>query len=174
MSKIVFFQGRRLITSYTMMLSPRVKTIWTAFPTATTEALISMLTMLNTNTRICSTPDFFFFSSRRRHTRCGRDWSSDVCSSDLDPAGIGEGEPVLVDARKETERDFIADGAHPPEDQRTVPHAANTLHCLPAYPLDVVLVVLPQPSEDGPVARLVGAQVVGPVLHPIPVVFGSL
>src|SRR6266498_5177795 len=25
----------------------------------------------------------FFFSSRRRHTRCGRDWRSDVCSSDL-------------------------------------------------------------------------------------------
>src|SRR6266542_6066756 len=24
----------------------------------------------------------FFFSSRRRHTRCYRDWSSDVCSSD--------------------------------------------------------------------------------------------
>src|SRR2546422_4944491 len=30
---------------------------------------------------------FFFFSSRRRHTRCSRDWSSDVCSSDLDRAG---------------------------------------------------------------------------------------
>src|SRR5687768_15759680 len=28
---------------------------------------------------------FFFFSSRRRHTRCSRDWSSDVCSSDLVP-----------------------------------------------------------------------------------------
>src|SRR5439155_2882882 len=27
---------------------------------------------------------FFFFSSRRRHTRWPRDWSSDVCSSDLD------------------------------------------------------------------------------------------
>src|SRR5207249_7347420 len=26
---------------------------------------------------------FFFFSSRRRHTRSKRDWSSDVCSSDL-------------------------------------------------------------------------------------------
>src|SRR2546429_3226208 len=26
---------------------------------------------------------FSFFSSRRRHTRCSRDWSSDVCSSDL-------------------------------------------------------------------------------------------
>src|ERR1035438_10747393 len=25
----------------------------------------------------------FFFSSRRRHTRCLSDWSSDVCSSDL-------------------------------------------------------------------------------------------
>src|SRR3989449_3953870 len=31
---------------------------------------------------------FFFFSSRRRHTRCSRDWSSDVCSSDLEIAHI--------------------------------------------------------------------------------------
>src|SRR4030043_68957 len=30
-----------------------------------------------------SMPYIFFFSSRRRHTRCSRDWSSDVCSSDL-------------------------------------------------------------------------------------------
>src|SRR3712207_7697152 len=30
----------------------------------------------------------FFFSSRRRHTRYWRDWSSDVCSSDLDEAGV--------------------------------------------------------------------------------------
>src|SRR5947209_19169609 len=29
---------------------------------------------------------FFFFSSRRRHTRYWRDWSSDVCSSDLSRA----------------------------------------------------------------------------------------
>src|SRR5256885_7775223 len=29
---------------------------------------------------------FFFFSSRRRHTRLQGDWSSDVCSSDLKPA----------------------------------------------------------------------------------------
>src|SRR5256884_4204173 len=33
--------------------------------------------------RYVSTFFFFFFSSRRRHTRCSRDWSSDVCSSDL-------------------------------------------------------------------------------------------
>src|SRR6266550_2402768 len=36
---------------------------------------------------------FFFFSSRRRHTRCSRDWSSDVCSSDLPVASDG---PVSV------------------------------------------------------------------------------
>src|SRR5206468_4424416 len=36
---------------------------------------------------------FFFFSSRRRHTRSDRDWSSDVCSSDLHrPDGV-EAEP---------------------------------------------------------------------------------
>src|SRR5207253_4638896 len=33
---------------------------------------------------------FFFFSSRRRHTRWPRDWSSDVCSSDL--ADLAEAE----------------------------------------------------------------------------------
>src|SRR5882762_9426804 len=32
---------------------------------------------------------FFFFSSRRRHTRFKCDWSSDVCSSDLDHVAAG-------------------------------------------------------------------------------------
>src|SRR5215208_2546913 len=32
----------------------------------------------------------FFFSSRRRHTRWPRDWSSDVCSSDLEAVGRAE------------------------------------------------------------------------------------
>src|SRR5206468_10074154 len=36
---------------------------------------------------------FFFFSSRRRHTISDRDWSSDVCSSDL------IGHPLAIDAR---------------------------------------------------------------------------
>src|SRR5436853_4075107 len=40
---------------------------------------------------------FFFFSSRRRHTRCLSDWGSDVCSSDLgdfydEPQGTGPGQ----------------------------------------------------------------------------------
>src|SRR5687768_9871404 len=39
----------------------------------------------------------FFFSSRRRHTRCSRDWSSDVCSSDLALTQARKfGGPVLV------------------------------------------------------------------------------
>src|SRR5215217_9341081 len=37
--------------------------------------------------------DFFCFSSRRRHTRYWRDWSSDVCSSDL--GTVCEADPVL-------------------------------------------------------------------------------
>src|SRR6266536_2081309 len=36
---------------------------------------------------------FFFFSSRRRHTRSTRDWSSDVCSSDLPAVLLLHGEP---------------------------------------------------------------------------------
>src|SRR3712207_9344882 len=41
---------------------------------------------------------FFFFSSRRRHTRYWRDWSSDVCSSDLAtcPAGTEITGPVAL------------------------------------------------------------------------------
>src|SRR5690606_14439050 len=42
----------------------------------------------------------FFFSSRRRHTRFSRDWSSDVCSSDLGPNYDGsEHEPLIMPAR---------------------------------------------------------------------------
>src|SRR5436305_11960866 len=57
---------------------------------------------------------FFFFSSRRRHTRCGRDWSSDVCSSDL----------VLADELLELRRllglDALAHAAADRVDERRV------------------------------------------------------
>src|SRR6266513_4947540 len=39
---------------------------------------------------------FFFFSRRRRHTRSKRDWSSDVCSSDLDGPLLGRVLAVAV------------------------------------------------------------------------------
>src|SRR6266513_3589690 len=44
---------------------------------------------------------FFFFSSRRRHTRSKRDWSSDVCSSDLAAVAVAErvAYPVVVKAQ---------------------------------------------------------------------------
>src|SRR2546429_3227312 len=42
-----------------------------------------MLSVVEGEVSLCTLCCFFFFSSRRRHTRCSRDWSSDVCSSDL-------------------------------------------------------------------------------------------
>src|SRR5690606_39595934 len=54
---------------------------------------------------------FFFFSSRRRHTRFSRDWSSDVCSSDLEPqlralagANPRRGDCRLTDGRRNPSR----------------------------------------------------------------------
>src|SRR5207302_5962802 len=41
---------------------------------------------------------FFFFSSRRRHTRFSRDWSSDVCSSDLARGPVRGGDPTRAAA----------------------------------------------------------------------------
>src|SRR5690606_39711511 len=56
----------------------------------------------------------FFFSSRRRHTRFSRDWSSDVCSSDLSSIediieDARNGRPyILVDAEdRENEGDIV-------------------------------------------------------------------
>src|SRR3712207_2554612 len=59
---------------------------------------------------VLQTVDVFFFSSRRRHTRYWRDWSSDVCSSDLVPMRrpletsggvVGTAAMALIDLRTE-------------------------------------------------------------------------
>src|SRR2546421_7568426 len=55
------FNGRRYLRHVFTLHTPSIWTEWL------------LLTLLA----------FFFFSSRRRHTRSDRDWSSDVCSSDL-------------------------------------------------------------------------------------------
>src|SRR5207302_3313001 len=46
----------------------------------------------------------FFFSSRRRHTRFSRDWSSDVCSSDLRSDVTDLPAPLLADAQAYREK----------------------------------------------------------------------
>src|SRR5271169_3885531 len=55
---------------------------------------------------------FFFFSSRRRHTRCYRDWSSDVCSSDLaqriHAVLFHQGAPALGEGTLRTEQGLAA------------------------------------------------------------------
>src|SRR5438045_9598836 len=62
---------------------------------------------------------WFFFSSRRRHTRCLSDWSSDVCSSDLEAgvadAGLAE---ALEDVGEEIGGDPFAGVADRSEERR--------------------------------------------------------
>src|SRR5262245_65374740 len=60
----------------------------------------------------------FFFSSRRRHTRCLSDWSSDVCSSDLRDAAKAllqtQGLQVVEDVEPGSDAEQ-ADAAPPPD-----------------------------------------------------------
>src|SRR2546428_9000255 len=50
---------------------------------------------------------FVFFSSRRRHTRSDRDWSSDVCSSDLHRGALPEIITPEVGALRDTLDDLV-------------------------------------------------------------------
>src|SRR5256885_4733685 len=70
-----------------------------------------------------STRYLFFFSSRRRHTRLQGDWSSDVCSSDLETLTIAANQDIgeSAVAREETN-----------EGQK--PAAAVRLSCSPHRP----------------------------------------
>src|SRR5256884_548134 len=66
----------------------------------------------------------FFFSSRRRHTRCSRDWSSDVCSSDLfalPPCALGEPRTDRTCGSREHKRRCVrevCESAGPPRPSR--------------------------------------------------------
>src|SRR6185369_17750089 len=63
---------------------------------------------------------FFFFSSRRRHTRFKCDWSSDVCSSDLWryadtlEAITAESRPFFLDSTGDSAREMYAAGSLAP------------------------------------------------------------
>src|SRR5947209_5561258 len=75
----------------------------------------------------CSSLFFlFFFSSRRRHTRYWRDWSSDVCSSDLWPPTRDPFDPHLASARDRRGRRTAAGPDHRPTGGRRKPgHAGD-------------------------------------------------
>src|SRR5438067_70865 len=61
---------------------------------------------------------FFFFSSRRRHTRSKRDWSSDVCSSDLPRQAQDESKATYL--RKREDREAWIDWTRPASEIQTL------------------------------------------------------
>src|SRR2546422_903309 len=73
----------------------------------------------------------FFFSSRRRHTRCSRDWSSDVCSSDLAFRAVAPIPLEEVEPAEEIRRRFVSTamslGALSPEAHRTLAIGMNRM-----------------------------------------------
>src|SRR5438874_4751616 len=64
---------------------------------------------------------YFFFSSRRRHTRSLRDWSSDVCSSDLEPR------------RRHAQRARPPSGSHEGFGPRSEEHTSDSSHVEISY-----------------------------------------
>src|SRR5436309_6303013 len=82
----------------------------------------------------------FFFSSRRRHTRFSRDWSSDVCSSDLHVVYAAEDAVVAVGG---LHRAVAA------QERPVVPiFAARVLVVLGEVGLDVAVAISPDRLQD--------------------------
>src|SRR5206468_7466112 len=92
------------------------------------------------------------FSSRRRHTISDRDWSSDVCSSDLEVWGP----PRDVDAAVAVLREAIGSGVnHIDTSDFYGPHVTNQIikKALHPYPADVVIVTKVGRSEERRVGK---------------------
>src|SRR5690606_39439155 len=81
---------------------------------------------------------FFFISSRRRHTMFSRDWSSDVCSSDLVQQFSGQGPVQGHVAFKEYERYNVNDS-----------DINNQLVTLFGTALSDISVLIKQATEEG-------------------------
>src|SRR3712207_6511430 len=117
----------------------------------------------------------FFFSSRRRHTRYWRDWSSDVCSSDLDGVGRGvndgsvSAQYFLAAARAESQRNVASATLFPPSTTSICPvmydaageHrneiAAATSSGVPGRPIGVAKPCFSSTSVEAPVWMMPGA-----------------
>src|SRR5690606_702251 len=85
----------------------------------------------------------FFFSSRRRHTRFSRDWSSDVCSSDL-------GEYLKVEVEVEQSTDGYAKATSEAYDRR-----AAEIYSEQAADVDIIITTAQIPGRPAP--RLITA-----------------
>src|SRR6267143_5484890 len=89
---------------------------------------------------------FFFFSSRRRHTRWNCDWSSDVCSSDLDPSmrdllstlerAASAESPVLVRGEMGTGRRLVARALHRSSPRASAPFVPVNCRLVPPDQLE--------------------------------------
>src|SRR2546429_2749556 len=125
---------------------------------------------------------FFFFSSRRRHTRCSRDWSSDVCSSDLvrlQRAGVNVGTSTQAWAtRVKVQRGdpghLILEDEWRGLSEARINSSANIYRFLPATRAEILAFVLPvgdvdivQPERQNAVC--VGRLSVTVEVHPVPV-----
>src|SRR5438105_15505827 len=100
----------------------------------------------------------FFFSSRRRHTRSTRDWSSDVCSSDLGtqrlPRFVGPGPARLmifsgepISGRRAAEWGLVEEAVGPAEVFDRAAGIARTLAAQSPHALAVIKALLRETDD---------------------------
>src|SRR5690606_40226803 len=98
---------------------------------------------------------FFFFSSRRRHTRFSRDWSSDVCSSDL------PSRPSSGAAGPSGTWLLVHPGAGEPGEPGGPEHGA-VREALEASGAKTVSVGVPADADRASLAEMLGSAISGP------------
>src|SRR5690349_24618181 len=96
---------------------------------------------------------FFFFSSRRRHTRSLRDWSSDVCSSDLAPKIVSDLARSHCGPSPLRSQDQIAANAHKQRAKQSPSHEIGRASCRERVYISVVAVSLKKKKKKRQIER---------------------